>query len=113
MKPALPLLLLGLAAFANTAPAVADDAVGSAAIASLGQIHGIALACQQPAIVSRARNAVQTTAPKTRANGEAFEQATNVAFLAQGNAECPDVATLNARLGEAEQQLQKAYSSAQ
>lgn len=111
MKPALPLLLLGLAAFAGAAPAIADDA-GSAAIASFGRIHGIALACQQPAIVSRARNAVQTTAPKTRANGETFEQATSAAFIEQGSADCPDVATLNARLGEAEQQLQKIYSSA-
>ena len=109
MKPAL--LLLGLAAFAPTAPALANDA-GNAAIASLGQIHGIALACQQPAIVSRARNAVQTTAPKTRAHGEIFEEATSAAFLGQGSAECPSVASLNERLGEAEQRLQKAYPPA-
>ncbi|MCL2344532.1 MAG: hypothetical protein FWC58_01600 [Desulfobulbus sp.] len=106
MKPALPLFLLALAA-----PAVADDA-GSALIASLGQINGIALACQQPAIASLARSAVMTIAPKTRDNGETFEQATNAAFLAQDGVDCPDAVTLNARLSEARQQLQKIYPAA-
>ncbi|PKO86557.1 MAG: hypothetical protein CVU18_14345 [Betaproteobacteria bacterium HGW-Betaproteobacteria-12] len=110
MKLAAPTLLLILAMLG--APALAADA-GPAAIASLGQINGIALACQQPALASRARNAVQTTAPKTRASGEAFEQATNDAFLAQGKgAACPDVATLAGRLKEAESQLQEAYKTA-
>ncbi len=109
MKPVLPLLLLGLAAIASAPLAAADDA-GSAAIASLGRINGIALACQQPAIASRARHVVQSVAPKTRANGEIFEQATSAAFLDQGKGvECPAVAALNDRLGDAEQQLQKAY----
>lgn len=110
MKLAAPLLLLALATLG--APALAADA-GTAAIASLGQINGIALACQQPALASRARNAVQTTAPKTRASGEAFEQATNDAFLAQGKGlVCPDTATLASRLSSAESQLQEAYKSA-
>lgn len=110
MKLAAPTLLLLLATLGT--PALATDA-GSAAIASLGQINGIALACQQPAIASRARNAVQTTAPKTRASGEAFEQATNDAFLEQGKGrDCPDVATLAGRLSAAESRLQEAYPAA-
>lgn len=110
MKLAVPTLLLLLATLGT--PVLAADA-GSAAIASLGRINGIALACQQPAIASRARNAVQTTAPKTRASGEAFEQATNDAFLEQGKGgDCPDVATLAGRLSEAESRLQQAFPTA-
>jgi hypothetical protein len=70
----------------------------------------MALACEQPAISSRARNAVTSTAPKTRANGEAFENATNAAYLEQGKgAPCPDAAALNTALGGAEKNLQAAF----
>lgn len=92
------------------APVFAADE-GTAAIASLGEINGIALACQQGALVARARNAVQTTAPKTRANGEAFEEATSNSFIAFGKAKqtCPEAATLLSRLGEAEKRLSAAF----
>ena len=51
-----------------------------------------------------------TTAPKTRDNGERFENATNAAFLEQGKgAPCPDAATLASRLTEAEKNLQAAF----
>jgi len=107
MKAAVPLLLLALSAIA--APSLAADA-GAVAVEQLGRINGIALACQQPAIVSRARNSVQTTAPKTRAIGEIFEQATNGAFLEQGKGlSCPDTATLAARLEMAEKELKATY----
>ena len=100
---------LALSIFA--APTFAADA-GNAAITAMGEINGIALACGQPAIVSRARNAVTTTAPKTRANGEIFETATNTAYLAQGKgATCPDVATLVKRLSDAEKNLSAAFAS--
>lgn len=91
-------------------PAFAADE-GTAALSQIGEINGIALACQQAAIVSRARNAVQTTAPKTRANGEIFEEATNASYLQFGNGKktCPDAATLAKRLGEAEKQLSAAF----
>lgn len=102
----IPLILVALI----LAPAThaADNA--AAAIAALGTINGIALACQQPAVASRARNAMTTTAPKTRDNGERFETSTNAAFLDQGKgAPCPDAATLAARLTEAEKRLQAAF----
>ncbi len=83
---------------------------GADAIAAIGKINGMALACEQPAIASRARNAVTTTVPKTRANGEAFENATNAAYLEQGKgAPCPDTAGFNAALGDAEKRLQAAF----
>ena len=49
-------------------------------------------------------------APKTRANGEIFENATNAAYLEQGKGlPCPDVATLVKRLNEAEKNLSTAF----
>jgi hypothetical protein len=94
-------------------PVSAADA-GTNAIAELGKINGMALACQQPAIASRARNAMTTTAPKTRANGEAFENATNAAFLEQGKgAACPDAGEFASALGAAEKKLQAAFATAQ
>jgi hypothetical protein len=91
-------------------PAFAADA-GDTAIAALGEISGIALACKQPAIASQARNAVATTVHKTRANGEVFENANNDAYLAQGKGKtCPDSPTLTKRLREAEQNLSQAFA---
>lgn len=83
---------------------------GAAAIEALGKVNGMALACQQPAIASRARNALVTGAPKTRINGELFENATNAAYLEQGKgAACPDTASFSKALGEAEKNLQAAF----
>jgi len=83
---------------------------GIAAIEALGKVNGMALACQQPAIASRARNALVTSAPKTRTNGELFENATNAAYLEQGKgALCPDTASFAKALGEAEKNLQTAF----
>ena len=94
-------------------PAHAADP-GTAAIEAIGRINGMALACQQPAIASRARNAVTTTAPKTRANGEAFENATSAAFLEQGKgAACPSAGEFATALGTAEKNLQAAFTTAQ
>ncbi|KXB31507.1 hypothetical protein AT959_07560 [Dechloromonas denitrificans] len=109
MKIAVLALALALP-FATPAFAAEE---GNTAISQLGEINGIALACQQAAIVSRARNAVQTTAPKTRANGEIFEEATSASYLQFGNGKktCPDAATLAKRLGEAEKQLSAAFPS--
>ena len=86
---------------------------GADAIEALGKVNGMALACQQPAIASRAGNALVTGAPKTRANGELFESATNAAYLEQGKgAACPDTASFAKMLGEAEKNLQAAFPAA-
>ena len=76
MKMTAPLFALALASL--TTPGFAADE-GSTAVAELGQLNGIALACKQPALVSRARNAVVSTAPKTREHGEIFENVTTTA----------------------------------
>lgn len=103
-------VIFALAIALNIAPAIAADE-GSAAIAAMGEINGIALACQQMAIASRARNAITTTAPKTRGNGEMFEDATNASFLDFGKTKkiCPDPATLVQRLTDAEKRLTAAF----
>lgn len=81
-------------------PAIAD------AISELGTLNGLALACQQPALSQRAKNAVQTGAAKTRENGERFEEATSRAFLQQGQGQvCPDTPTLRQRIEQAETAL--------
>lgn len=107
MKAALPLLLLALSSIA--VPSLAADA-GTVAVEQLGRLNGVALACQQAAIASRARNSLLTSAPKTRAIGEAFEQATSKAFLDQGKGRsCPDAATLVSLIASAEKDLQAAF----
>lgn len=112
MKIAAPLLFLSLAAL--SLPGYAADE-GAAAVTELGQLNGIALACKQPALVTRARNAIVTTAPKTRDIGETFENATNAAYLEQGKGKtpCPDGATLAGRIAVSEKRLQAAFPKAQ
>lgn len=101
------------AALTLSSPATFAGDAGSAAIEALGKVNGIALACEQPAVASRARNALLTGAPKTRANGELFENATNAAYLEQGKgAACPDAATLASLIGAAEKGLQSAFPTA-
>ncbi len=78
-----------------------------AVVATLGNINGRALACGHPEIVSRAKAIVIARVAKTRELGEAFEQATSAAFLAQGQrkAECPPRAALMVELETAARPL--------
>lgn len=103
-------LVFALALALHIAPASAADE-GSAAITAMGEINGVALACQQMAIASRARNAITSTAPKTRGNGELFEESTNASFLDFGKNQknCPDTAALVNRLTDAEKRLSAAF----
>jgi hypothetical protein len=103
-------VIFALALALNIAPASAADE-GSAAITAMGEINGVALACQQMAIASRARNAITTTAPKTRGHGELFEESTNASFLDFGKNKktCPDITTLVQRLTDAEKRLSAAF----
>lgn len=71
-----------------------------AVVATLGNINGRALACGHAEVVSRAKSIVIARVAKTRELGEAYEQATSEAFLAQGQrkAECPPRAALMVEL---------------
>ena len=109
MKIIAPLLALSLCAIANPGLAIDES---SAAVQAMGRLNGIALACQQPALVSRARNAVVTTAPKTRGYGELFETATNASYLEHGKGgACPDAATLASNLAAAEKRMQASFAT--
>ena len=112
MKIIAPLLALALSSFSHAGLA-ADQ--GKVTVSALGELNGIALACQQPALVSRARNIVISTAPKTREYGEIFENATTAAYLEQGKGQtpCPDAVTLAGRIAAAEKNLQAAFPAAQ
>lgn len=109
MKIIAPLLALSLCAITHSSFA-ADES--TAAVQAMGRLNGIALACQQPALVSRARNAVVTTAPKTRGYGEIFENATNQAYLEQGKGgTCPDAASLTSNMAAAEKRMQASFAN--
>jgi len=96
----LPFLFLASAVQAQTAG-------GMAAVEQLGSANGQALACRQVALSSQARNALIAVAPKTREVGEAFEAATNKAFLAPGG--CGDRKRLAAEVDAAIVALRIAY----
>lgn len=97
---ALPLLLLATAAHAE-APSATET------VAKLGSLNGQALACRQMELSSRARNALVAHAPKTREVGDAFEAATNKAFLAPAG--CGDRKRLATEVDAAIVALRLAY----
>jgi hypothetical protein len=103
-------VVLALAIALNITAAQAADE-GTAAITHLGELNGTALACQQMALVARARNAIVTSAPKTRDIGEIFEAATNAGYLKFGNDQktCPDSVSLAQQVSEAEKRLSAAF----
>ncbi len=89
---------------ADTADAVnvpAPAADGISEVQELGRLNGMALACRQTETAQRVKRVVINTAPKTRRYGEAFEAATQEAFLAQGKpgaAPCLGDVEMNARI---------------
>lgn len=81
-----PTQLVALAMLmAGSAVAAAEvEPAGVAEVRELGRINGLALACSQGEAAARIKNILIQHAPKTRRYGEAFEQATQEAFLSQG-----------------------------
>ena len=114
LRSLLPVVAASLALVVLATASHAVDGNAAAALEEIGQVNGVALACNQPALSSRARNAVATGAPKTRDYGEIFEAATNAAFLNQGRGSaCPDAPTLSQQLDQAEKRLRAAFPPAQ
>lgn len=81
---------------AISVPAHANDTVSAdpshslqTSVEMLGQLNGIALACNQMALSTRLRNILIDEAPKARNIGEWFEQATQRSFLTQGQENKP------------------------
>lgn len=95
-------LLLGFSTFVP-----AEEVAGQLAIEKLGRLNGQALACRQMDISSRAKSALVAHAPKTQQSGEAFEAATNKAFLAP--ASCRDKQRLQTEVDAAIIELRLAF----
>ena len=82
-------------------------------ISALGELNGIALACQQMALSTRLREVMINEAPKEREIGELYEQATQKSFLAQGQEgkTCPDSKALAAQIDGAKKALHRSLTS--
>lgn len=78
--------LLSCCLFSTAAAFAADppEPAGVAEVRELGRLNGVALACSQADAAARIKKLLIQYAPKTRRYGEAFENATQDAFLAQG-----------------------------
>ncbi len=107
MKRILP-LMLALAA-ALPASTIAAESDGTAAVARLGRLNGQALACRQPDVSARAKNALVALAPKTREVGELFEAETSRSFLS--SPPCVDRQRLATEVDAAVLDLRLAYPS--
>lgn len=110
------LLVFAFAGLLSAGPVCADEELTSAlrsSLENLGQLNGQALACQQMALSSRLRNILIHEAPKERSVGELFEQATQAAYLAQGQTgqACPDSKVLANRVEAAASELHRALGS--
>lgn len=94
-------LSVALAAELATNAPISGDAPGveaeaRAAVADLGEVNGLALACREPAVAARAKALMIGHVPKLREWGELYETATSNAFLTPPDG-CPDAAALRVR----------------
>ena len=104
---ALYLFVLALTAHAADVPADA----GLAEVRGLGHLNGEALACSYREAAARIKSLVIKHAPKSRRYGEAFEAATNEAFLGKfkkGQEACSDVGVMSSQVDELATRLQAA-----
>jgi hypothetical protein len=110
---AFALCSLGFALSAAAADSSSD--AGLAEVRELGQLNGRALACSQTTAVSRIKAIMIQHAPKSRRYGEAFEVATNEAFLIQVKKDqgaCQDSAALISQADALAARLQTAVPAA-
>lgn len=108
MNPSLRVSLAALALAAAFPVSGQASSAGTTAVESMGRLNGIALACGQPALSARARDAVIAYGSRDRSTGEAFEAATNATYLSQGAGgapPCPDARRLAEQIGAVEASL--------
>lgn len=104
------LCLLSLALPAGAADSSAD--LGLTEIMELGRLNGQALACSQTEAVARIKALIIKLAPKSRRYGDAFEKATNEAYLVQAKEDqstCQDGSALAGQVEEVAKRLQVAF----
>ena len=104
-----PLLLLLLMVSLGT-PAWALDA-GQQAVAKMGELNGVALACRWFEEVRRIKRALIDNLPKQRELGEIFEDRTNQSFqgFVGSGQPCPSPAGFSAELDQAIETLEEAF----
>ncbi len=85
------------------------------AIRWLGKLNGTALPCHYLEQTRRMKQAMVTTLPKRRALGDAFDQATNEAFLefTRQRRSCPPLAEFTRQVNEGIDMLRMAFPSQQ
>jgi protein SCO1/2 len=81
----------------NSCVTATETGEALSAVRDLGHLNGLALACRQPEASSRAKQLMIGHVPKLREWGEAYETATNAAYLTP-RAQCPDAAVLKVQV---------------
>lgn len=107
-------LLLCFAGFALPASAEVVVDPGLAEVVTLARLNGVALACSNPEVALRIKNAMIQHAPKSPRYGVSFEQVTSTSFLDQlklGQGSCPDTPTLAGKVDETVAKLRSAVQS--
>ena len=103
-------VLLCLLSFALPVRAAESSVdLGLSEITELGRLNGQALACSHFDAVAKIKALMIKHAPKSRRYGEAFETATNAAYIAQNkddSAVCQEGSILAAQVEEAAKRLQ-------
>lgn len=106
------LMLANPATAENDSPALAGLLAGAR---DLGQVNGVALACNQATVVERAKAMMILRAPKTRRFGEAFEEASSAAYNAQATSggACPEAVVQMLKLEMTELRMQEFAAKAE
>jgi hypothetical protein len=107
---AILLCFLSLALPADAADSPYD--LGMTEIMALGRLNGQALACSHTEAVARIKVLIIKLAPKSRRYGEAFETATNEAYLAQAKEDqstCQDGTAIAGQVEAVAKRLQAAF----
>ena len=110
-----PKTLLAAALFCAGACAAEPAAEAAlSAIRDLGTVNGRALACAETDIATRAKKLMLAHAPKTQTYGDAYQNATQQAYLGQtqSGGACADAQTLSAALDALAQRLDAALPAA-
>ncbi len=98
-------------------PAAADDAADphQQALARMGELNGVALACRYFDQTRRIKRALIEGLPKQRELGQAFDEKTNESFMAFVNSgkPCPSPAVFTEDVGQAIESLNRAYAEAE
>lgn len=106
LRLAIGFLILILSVAGRADGGSSAEAEARAAVAELGKLNGLALACRQPELSLRAKRLMIAHVPKLRDWGELYESATSETYL-KPPADCPDTAQLRVRIETVAMQLER------